>query len=267
MKKTNIFGEHHGLHAEGAADLAGQDTYILGLDTHHIGDVGAHGGNALRAHIKGEAIVLEGADGGARLHCVDHQAGVGDLQSRDMRRLGEGGVDRSGIAVMKVERDIARHVVINKLSAVSGSRFRRGDDGQGVDVDRNRLGGVLGLRHGLRDHAGDRVADIAHLADGQHLAARFAQWRAVAIGQSDNAFERAIALQFGAAIDAEHARHFPRRRHIDATDRAVGDGAAHHHHIGLPGQADVVGIAALAAQQLRILDPRHRLPDREFMGG
>ena len=41
--------------------------------------------------------------------------------------------------------------------------------------------------------------------------------------------------------------------------------AAHHHRIGLTGQADIVGIMAFAAQQHRVLGARHRLADGEFL--
>jgi hypothetical protein len=39
--------------------------------------------------------------------------------------------------------------------------------------------------------------------------------------------------------------------------------AAHHHGIGLTGQADIVGIAPFAAQQHRVFGAWHRLADGE----
>ena len=48
---------------------------------------------------------------------------------------------------------------------------------------------------------------------------------------------------------------------------AVRVAAAHHHRVGLAGQADVVGIVALAAQQHRVLGARHRLADGKFLDG
>ncbi len=152
-----------------------------------------------------------------------------------MRRFGKGGIDRRGVAVVKVERDIARHVVIDERRAVAGAGFGRGDDRQRLDVDRDGFGGVLCLRYGFSDDARHRIADIAHFADRKRLAARLAQRRTVTVGQRDNAFEGAVAFHFGAAVDGEHARHFTRRLHADRADRAVGDGTANHDHIGLAG--------------------------------
>ena len=44
----------------------------------------------------------------------------------------------------------------------------------------------------------------------------------------------------------------------------MGIAAAHHHRIGLAGQADVVGIAAFAAHQLGVFAAADRLADAEF---
>jgi hypothetical protein len=43
--------------------------------------------------------------------------------------------------------------------------------------------------------------------------------------------------------------------------------AAHHHGVGLPRQVDVVGVAARAAHQGRILGAPHRLTDAELLQG
>ena len=48
-------------------------------------------------------------------------------------------------------------------------------------------------------------------------------------------------------------------------DEAVRVPAAYHHPINLAGQADIVGVAAVAAQQHRILDAGHSLPDGKFL--
>ena len=82
-----------------------------------------------------------------------------------------------------------------------------------------------------------------------------------------DAFERAVVGEIGAGIDPEHARHGARGRGVDALDHAMRDAAAHDHRIGLAGELDVVGVAALAAHQHRILGARHRLADAEFHQG
>ena len=70
-------------------------------------------------------------------------------------------------------------------------------------------------------------------------------------------------LEVRAGVDAEHARHCLRRRGADRLDAAVRERAAHDEGMGLAGQVDVVGVAALAAQQLGVFGARHRLADAE----
>ena len=60
---------------------------------------------------------VEFADGRARLHRGDHQALIDQRQLHDMRGLGEGFGDLRGIAIVIIERDIARHVVVEQRRA------------------------------------------------------------------------------------------------------------------------------------------------------
>jgi uncharacterized OB-fold protein len=70
-------------------------------------------------------------------------------------------------------------------------------------------------------------------------------------------------LQIGRRIDREDTRHGTRRRGVDTPDRPMRMVAAHHHGIGLTGEADIVAVAPRAAQQHRVFRARHRLPDGE----
>ena len=45
----------------------------------------------------------------------------------------------------------------------------------------------------------------------------------------------------------------------------MGMAAAHHPGIGLPGQVEIVGVLALAADERVVLLPQHRLADAEFL--
>lgn len=183
-----------------------------------------------------------------------------------MRGGGKRGVDSRSVAKVKIERNVARHVVVELRRAFTRGLFSRNDRGEGIDIDSDRFGGILRLRYGFGDNAGDRIADIAHAINRQRLAPRLAQRRAVAIVQRHGAFERAVTFQIvGAGVDAEHPRHFQRRGFIDGADDAVGVAAPNHHGIGLAGKADVVGIIAPAAQQQRVFLARYRLPNGEFL--
>ena len=193
-------------------------------------------------------------------------AAVDELQSRDMRRCGERGFDRLGVAD---NDNRARRCPAHRRRAAARRRARRlpreVTTGSGSMSIATASAASFACATRLGDDAGDRIADIAHFVRRQRGAPRLLHRRAVAVVQRHDAFERAVAFQIGAGIDAEHARHFPRRLGVDGADDAVGVAAAHHHRIGLAGQADVVGIMSLAAQQHRVFAARHRLADGKFL--
>ena len=101
---------------------------------------------------------------------------------------------------------------------------------------------------------GDRLADMPDLVRRQRVVDRGQHRRAVAIVHHLARRQRADAAlrQIGRGVDREHAGHRARRRGVDAADDAVRDMAAHHHRISLAGQADIVGVMPLAAQQHRV---------------
>ena len=181
-----------------------------------------------------------------------------------MRGLGEGLGDLVLVAIVIVERDIARHVIPELRRAGLGRFARAHYRGQRRDVEGDRFGGVLGLRNCRCDHAGDRIADIAHLVAGERRPRRIADRRAVAALERQVAFEPAIAGQIGGGIDRQHARHRLGGAGVDGADHTVGNATAHHHRIGLAGPTDVVGVAAFAAHQRGVFAAQYRLTDAEF---
>ena len=215
----------------------------------------------------GRGIVF--ADRRARLHRIDHDAVVRDVHARDMGRVIEGFPDGVGIAVEKVERDIARRLVIELRRVRLQGIGHIGDAGEGVDIDHHGFGRVLGLGLGFRHHDGDGIADETDPVEGQGEARRAVHLRAVAILEGQGAFQCAIARfpEIGAREDGQDAGHRQGILGIDALDLAMGIRAAHHGRIGLAGAVEVVGILALAAQQHGVLRARDRLPDAEFHGG
>ena len=269
MQRADIFGIDGRLHAEGTADIPGDDVHRFGLDPQHLGDRAAHAEHALRGDVEREASVLMDRHCRARLHRIDHDPVVDELEPGDVRGLRERLRDLLAVAVVIIERDIVRCLLIEHRRARPRGRFRIGDGRQRIDVDLDRLGRVLGLQQRLRHHEGDRIADKAHLVGRQRMARRLLHRRAVAIVERYDAFERAVAgrIEIGAGIDPEHARHGAGRRAVDPANDAVRVAAAHHHRIDLAGQADIVGVAAFAADQLGILGAQHRLADPEFGDG
>ncbi len=100
VQHADIFRERRRLHAERAADIAGQDAHLLGLDLENLGHVALHAEHALRGDVQREAAArrIVDADRRARLHRVHHDAAVDELEPRDVRGLGEGGRDLLAVA-------------------------------------------------------------------------------------------------------------------------------------------------------------------------
>ena len=146
---------------------------------------------------------------------------------------------------------------------------RQRDGGQRVYVEFDRFRGFLGLHCGHGHHAGHRIADEPHLVGGECRPRRLVHRRAVAVLQRGEAFQRAVAgcAEVCAGIDREHPGHCQRRRGVDALDHPVGMARPHHRRIGLTGQVHIVGIAAAALHQHRVLGARDRLADSEFLHG
>ena len=238
------------------------------LDLQQIGHLVLQAERALVAGVEGVAVArgVVLADRRARLHGADDDAVADQPQARDVGCLGEGLGHLLAVAVVVVDADVAGRVVEHDRRAGLGGFARVGHGRQGVDVEHDRFGRVLGLGQGLGHDEGHRIADEAHLVGGQRMARRRLHRRAVAVGHRDQRLERPVArrVQVGAGPHAQHARHLLRVLDIDALEHAMRHLAAHHHRIGLVRQVHVVGVAALALEQGRVFLARHRLADAEF---
>ena len=115
VQDADIFGIDRGLHAERAADIAGEHAHLLRPDAENIGAAGSSCRTRPGSGVQRECVAL--------LRRIRPMAARGSIaattrrviaqrQLRDMRRLGEGGRDLLAVAVMIVERDIVRHVVV-----------------------------------------------------------------------------------------------------------------------------------------------------------
>ena len=119
--------------------------------------------------------------------------------------------------------------------------------GRSVVVDVEQLGGVLGLLAGFGDHHRDRVADVAHLADGEHRVRRLRHRRAVlvvdlpAAGQAADAVGRHV----GAGIDRDHAGGGLGGCRVDCSEARVRAVGAADDRVELAGPVDVVGVVAV----------------------
>ena len=271
VQHADVFRIGRRLHAERAADVAGQHPDLFRRHVEDSGKLAAHAERALAADVQNEALGLGviGRDRRARLHRVDDHAIIDEPEANDVGGARECLRDLVGIAIVIIERDVVRRFLVERRRAGFCRLARPGHRGQRLDLDRDRLGGFACLNRGLGDHERQRIADEAHLVGRQRRPRRLAHLGAVAILECHDAFERAVAggREILAGERAEHARHGARRRHVDVADHAVPMAAAHHRRIGLAGQPHVVGVAALAAHQLRVLGARHRLADAELLHG
>ncbi len=162
---------------------------------------------------------------------------------------------------MEVETDVAGHAVEQRGCAGRDSLRGRGHDRQRLDVHFDRFGGVLGLQQGLGDHAGDRIADEAHLVGRQRRPRRLLQVGAVLALERQRRLQGAVLREVRAGVDRDHALHLLGGGGVDRLDPPVRHGRAQDEGMRLIRQVDVVGVAAFAAQQRGVFLARHRLAD------
>jgi hypothetical protein len=223
---------------------------------------------ALRGAAQGPALVagVVVGDGAARLHRVggepvDHHAMLDDMEGGR-----EGGIGRGLVAGLMHEGEIVRTLVVDRASAGLDRVRERRHGRQHIIVDRDRLGGVLGLVKRLGHHEGDRLADIAH-----HVA-RERGLRTGESGRAVAALARRVGLLGAEPHDGRvvagqrqhHARHVLGGTDVDRADAGMSMGRAQHKGAQQPDLRHVIDIAACAAQQIGILLARNRLPNPVF---
>ena len=104
-------------------------------------------------------------------------------------------------------------------------------------VDQDELCGLVGDMGVARQHDGDRLADIAHLADRQD--------RLVVEGRPEIGIGDQLADVLG-GVDAVDARHVECRACVDPGDPSMRDRAAHDLRVQHARQADIVGVFGAA---------------------
>ena len=112
---------------------------------------------------------------------TDDDAVVAHRQFRDVRGAREGGGDLLAVAVMEIQADIAGRVRVQQRRIRRRGGACRRDRRQRIDIDEDRLGGVLRQLDGLGHHHGDRLADITHPIGRERPLRRTWRGRAVAM--------------------------------------------------------------------------------------
>ena len=165
----DIFRIDRGLHAEGAADILGDDAQLVVRHAHDGGRHVAQRIGALRAGIERVAVGRLVIDAGraARFHRRHHHALIGDRHLGDMRRLGDQARDLALVVVARhrtgpVDAEITGHFGIEL-----GLALHRGVEidhrRQFLVVDLHEIGGVLRLCGRLSHHHRHRVAAMHDL--------------------------------------------------------------------------------------------------------
>ena len=249
-----ILREKVAAHAEAAANVAFQ--HIDGLFRY---------GEALGENPAGRERRLGGSD--HRELIAAAEAPVRDQASRLYAHRGVSmDAELFPAPIWRVHRgdvSLLRHIGHRKVFAVffeqnrcSGLRHVTICDGdQRIDVDHYGLGGILRESHGVGDDDGDRLADIAHLVDGDdRLLERLQAFQVAAPHRN---FRHGAAARRDDVLrgkHAAHARHCTRRRRVDRTDAAVGPRAAHDQRMKHAVMPHVVDIFAVAAHQSQVFN-------------
>ena len=186
-----------------------------------------------------------------------------------MRRRGERGVGRRGVAVLHLRRDVAGRRRPDQRRARGGRLRQFRHHRQFVILDHDGLERVLRLFGGLgdqRDHRSPTKRTISCARPGRSGVAPGEPSGRVNIGASGSGFTPAATRSAPVKTASTPGIAAAAVTSIE-TIRACACGDRRKAQIGLPGQGKIVGEAAGAGQQPRILDPPHfaaaaETPDR-----
>ena len=87
----------------------------------------------------------------------------------------EGSLHRLRVAVVIIERDILRHVLIQKRRAAARGLLGGHDGRERFNVECDRFGCILRLRERLGDDKGDRIAHITYPIGRKRISPRLFQ--------------------------------------------------------------------------------------------
>ena len=102
------------------------------------------------------------SDRTARLHRIDDDAVVNDLERNAVARRRHGAVDRCAVADRPVKGEIGGRVVPDDWLALIERVLGVDRGGQGLVIDFDQLGGVAGGAEAFGDDHRHGVADMAH---------------------------------------------------------------------------------------------------------
>jgi hypothetical protein len=158
--------------------------------------------------------------------------------------------------------NIAWHIAMNACGVWSQSITAIGNGRERLIVNVDTRGSIFREIAVLRDHHGQRVADVADFIAREHersdvIAQTFACYPDEFAHRlpERRAFRRHMRPQILQREDRVHAGHRARSRDVDLAHGSVAERAAHECGRQRPGQSDVIDKICFSAEQGRIFDP------------
>ena len=225
--ERDLLGQQDALVAEAAADIGRDHADLALVQPQAFGEARAHDVRLLRRGVHDELAE-------PRLPLGDHAAALerahGLARGAQLARDGDGGLGLDGLEVDVDgggEKEVVAPVLVHQRRARLAAGQHVGDDGQRIEIELDLGGEVFGLGPRRRDAHGDELADVAHLAGGEHRLHRGLEARQRGVGA-----DRRHANE---VLGDEHAIA-DRRRDADALDARMRQRAPQERHLLHAGQ-------------------------------
>ena len=206
---------------------------------------------------------VKDADAAARFHRGGGHPIDREAMAQDMIGLGEGGVGGGLVADLMDETNIVWAIVPHQRRARLQGIDGRCHGGQRLVLDLDQFRRVHRLIEGFGNDESDAIAHIAHPIRDQARIGRTVKWRSVAalftaLGHWQIAIARSRPI--GAGQHRQDAGRGFGTAGVDRGDIGMGMQRSQHHPMGHMRKRHIGDIAATAAQQTHILEPRYTLP-------
>src|SRR5262249_4304904 len=205
------------------------------------------------------------ADRAARLHRIDDDPVVDEIEGNPMLRRGHRPLDRDTVAHLPIEAEVARRffpyaglVWIERAGGLDDSRER-------LILDCDQLGRIARRGGAFRDDHRARVTDMPYTVADDRRMWRQHRRRPVAVGDRAEArnVSDPVARDVIPGQDGEHAGGGKRCRRIDSADARMRVRRAQHEGISLVRSLNVIDIIAATGDEAPVLDAADRLTDAE----
>ena len=249
-RQQSLVGLQVDLGAEATADGGRDHANLIEFESVEAGQLATHAVGRLGGRVRDEAILVPRDGDGAGLERADCHALVDEVAG-----------DHDLAAVEQVvgvpERDI-EHGVGAELGMhedlIGGRRAQIDHHIEGVVVDDDQFGGVLGGLRRFGQHHGHGFADESDHAVGQPRTGE-----GIGDHAGDGDTERAEITgggDVGERVDGDHPRGLEGLGHVEFGDATAGDRGAHElgvHGAGEQRIAKVGGVGARSGEEGRIL--------------